>query len=701
MGTPLRALVVGRSAGDARCVVNELGRGGYEPLIQRVEKETEFIGALDRQGWDVVFVHSALPHAGLARMVRLLRERDLDPPVIVISTRADEEEVVSAMKAGAHDCVSRANLGRLPGVVEEELRQAEARRSRREAERGRGEADDKYRNLTEGIPALTYVAWADEVGSRAFVGPQLRTMTGFSPAEWLADPEAWARQLHPDDRERVLSGYRQSMTTGEPFVSEYRVLTRDGRVAWWRDEGRVLRDAAGQPQFLRGLVVDITERKQAEDVIRRMTYHDALTGLPNRTLLLERLQHALARGNGDVQPLALLILDLDRFREINNTLGYHNGDRVIQEVARRLADVLGEPDRAARVRGDEFGILLPGADARLAKQVAHKVLKALESPFVVERLPLEVGASIGIAVAPDHGREPEILLRRADMAMQAAKRDEGRCVVFSGSCDPYSPERLAILGELRRALEADQLLLHYQPKVDLKSRHVVGTEALVRWRHPKRGLVLPDEFISLAENGGLIKPLTRWVLGEAVGQCHAWHQEGTNLPVAVNLSARNLQDPQLAEQIAELLETEHVEPESLELEITENAVMADPPRAIETLRSLVARGLSLALDDFGTGYSSMVNLRNLPVCEIKIDTSFVIGMAAHQEQDTAIVRCTNDLGHNLGLRVVAEGVEDRRTLDLLDSFGCDAAQGFYMAHPMPPSELAVWLKQSPWGVRPS
>jgi EAL domain-containing protein (putative c-di-GMP-specific phosphodiesterase class I) len=292
-----------------------------------------------------------------------------------------------------------------------------------------------------------------------------------------------------------------------------------------------------------------------------------------------------------------------------------------------------------------------------------------------------------------------MLLRRGDMAMQAAKRDEARCLVFSAACDPYSPQQLATLGELRRALEADQLLLHYQPKVDLRSRHVVGTEALVRWQHPKRGLVPPDQFISLAERGGLIKSLTRWVLAEAVGQCNAWRRAGTHLPVSVNLSARNLQDPQLADHISELLDAQDLGPESLELEITENAMMADPPRAAEILRTLDKRGVALSIDDFGTGYSSLVYLRKLPVSEIKIDTSFVIGMAAHHDDDTAIVRSTSDLGHSLGLRVVAEGVEDGHTLELLDSFGCDAAQGFHMAHPMPPAQLAVWLKESPWGVR--
>jgi predicted signal transduction protein with EAL and GGDEF domain len=352
----------------------------------------------------------------------------------------------------------------------------------------------------------------------------------------------------------------------------------------------------------------------------------------------------------------------------------------------------------ARVRGDEFALVLPDADAALAQQVAGKVLKALEQPIMVERLPIEMGASIGIALAPAHGVETESLLRKADLAMQAAKKQRSGSLVYSPECDPYNPRALVILGELRRALEGDQLLLHYQPKVDLKRGSVIGAEALVRWRHPKRGLVPPNDFIALAEQGGLIKRLTRWVLGEAVGQCDAWRRGGTRLPVSVNLSARNLQDTQLLDEVPEMLEKRSLAPDFLELEITETAVMADAPRAMETLRGLRAHGVGLAVDDFGTGYSSLVYLRKLPVSLLKIDKSFVIGMAAHEEDDEIIVRSTTDLGHHLGLQVVAEGVEDRPTFDKLSTLGCDAAQGYFMARPMTAPDLGMWLLKSEWQI---
>jgi diguanylate cyclase (GGDEF)-like protein/PAS domain S-box-containing protein len=696
VGRPLNVLIVDDSDDDAQRVLAELRRGGFDPTHARVETWAGFLAAMPRQPWEVVIANHPLPQFGVMEALELLRARGRDLPVIVVSGRVAEDELVAVMKAGARDCLGKSSLGRLSAAVERELREAAVRSARSEAERGRREAEDLYRTLIEEIPALTYVAWADAVGSTTYVSPQLTAMTGFSPGEWLAEPERWAKQIHPEDRDRVLVEYRESWSANRPFACEYRILHRDGRVRWWRDEARTLRDASGRPRFVRGFAVDITERKNAEETIRYMTYHDPMTGLPNRTSLVARLEQTVADGRADGRPVGLLFLTLDRFREINNTLGHRNGDRVITALAARLSEVLGEGDRVARLRGDEFAMLLPGADAALAQQVAAKVLKALEAPFLVERLPIEVGASVGIAIWPNHAGDAEMLLRRADVAMQAAKRQGGGLVVYSSECDPHDPRRLILLGELRRAIESDQLLLHYQPKVHLERRLIIGAEALVRWRHPKHGMVPPDQFVPLAEQGGLIKPLTRWVLNQALAQCELWAAEGRHLPVAVNLSARNLQDGQLVEDVATLLASHHLAPQLLELELTESAVMADPARATEILDVLEASGVTLAIDDFGTGYSSLAYLRRLPVTELKIDKSFVIGMAASGEEDTVIVRSTNELGHNLGLKVVAEGVEDERTLDQLRSFGCDAAQGYFIARPMAAADLGKWLKDCPW-----
>jgi diguanylate cyclase (GGDEF)-like protein/PAS domain S-box-containing protein len=691
MDTPLHVVIVGGTEARADALRDELRRHGYVPNGPRVEDEDGLRNALTLGPVDLVLSDDAVAGLSPLRVLSVLEEHEWDGPTIVLSDELDESLVVAALHAGAGDFLTWGRLGRLGPAVGRELRAAQGRRRREDVERTRREADDRYRALIEEIPALTYISWADPFGSPVYVSPQIKAMTGYTPAEWLADRESWVRSIHPEDRERVLAELKRCRDEGRPFSCEYRTVTREGRTTWWRDDGRFLKDGEGRPQFLRGLIVDVTERKQADETIRRLMYYDALTGLPNRALLLERLQQELAQSRTQGRPLALLLLDLDHFRQVNNTLGSENGDRVIQEVARRLSDAVGGADQVARLRGDEFALLLPGGDATLGRQVAARLLKALAQPVMIHRLPVEVGASIGIAVAPDHGEEGETLLRRVDLAMQAGKRAGESPVVYSSDCDPYDPHRVVVLGELRRAIESDHLVLHYQPKVDLRNGSVLGSEALVRWRHPKQGLLYPDRFIGLAEQGGLIKALTGWVLDRAVADCRAWEQQGRTLSVAVNLSARNLQDPQLADRIAQLIEARGLPPARLELELTESAVLADPRRAAETLEQLNQSGIALAIDDFGTGYSSLAYLRKLPVSQLKIDKSFVMAMARNPE-DSMIVRSTSDLGHNLGLKVVAEGVEDKSTWDMLSQFGCDAAQGYYMARPMPAADLSVWLQ---------
>jgi diguanylate cyclase (GGDEF)-like protein len=412
-----------------------------------------------------------------------------------------------------------------------------------------------------------------------------------------------------------------------------------------------------------------------------------------------RLGTALSDSKESGRPLALLILAIDRFRDTVNTLGHHNGEAIVRELAQRLAHTIGDAERVARLRGDEFGVLLPDSDAEFARHVGERILKAFEKPIMVQRLPIELSASVGVATAPDHGEESDVLLRRADAAVQAARGlGGGTCAVYAPEYDLHDPENVALLGELRRAVEADDLLLHYQPKVDLRHRTVVGVEALLRWPHAKRGMVPPDKFIPLAERTGLMKPLTRLVLDKAAREARQWERDGRFLPVAVNVSARSLHDRLIVDDVAEALRAHDLDPARLQIEITESAVMADENRAAETLSGLSAKGVSLSIDDFGTGYSSLRLLRRLPVSELKIDRSFVMGMAGEAGEDTAIVRSTNDLGHNLGLTVVAEGVEDEWTLDLLAAFGCDLAQGYHIARPMPAAEIPGWIAQSDWSM---
>ncbi len=425
----------------------------------------------------------------------------------------------------------------------------------------------------------------------------------------------------------------------------------------------------------------------------KQALHDALTGLPNRMLLHDRVQQAILDAPRTDSTVTLLLMDMDRFKEINDTFGHHQGDLLLQQFGTRLLGALRESDTIARLGGDEFAILLPNTSEQGAIDVANTILSALGQTFGVQGHSLSVGASIGIAYYPQHGADAATLLQRADVAMYHAKRTDSGFAVYTSAQDDYSPDRLALIGELRKAIVGEELLLFYQPKVDLKTQRVDSVEALVRWQHPERGMILPAEFIPLAEHTGLIKPLTRWVLGRALEQCHAWQEAGLELSVAVNVSARSLHDPDLIPTLVELLDTWNVRANLLEIELTESSLMADPVHGAEILQQIRDMGVRIAIDDFGTGYSSLAYLRRLPVDEIKIDRSFVQNMA-NNDDDAFIIRSVSDLGHSLRLEVVAEGVENQQSLQLLTLMGCDLAQGYHVSRPLAARELESWLALS-------
>jgi diguanylate cyclase (GGDEF)-like protein len=436
-----------------------------------------------------------------------------------------------------------------------------------------------------------------------------------------------------------------------------------------------------------------TENQRQAVENQHQALHDGLTGLPNRTLLHDRIDQAIRQADRELVPAALLLLDLDRFKEVNDTLGHHYGDQLLIQVGERLLGTLRAIDTVARLGGDEFAVLLPRIETSAgATAVAAKLQTALAEQFLLEDLMLDVEASIGVALYPDHASDPDELLQHADIAMYVAKETHVGFVLFDPKQDQHNPRRLALLGELRRAIEQRQLVLDYQPKVDAHTRQLLGVEALVRWQHPEHGLLPPAEFIPLAERTGLIGPLTHYVLDAALRECRSWQQNGNEVSVAVNVSARRLLDLTFPDEVAELLATRGVPARLLVVEITESTIMADPTRALEILGRLNKMGVQVSIDDFGTGYSSMAYLKSLPVHELKIDRSFVTQMTANS-RDAVIVRSTVDLGRNLGLRVVAEGVEDAATLEQLDALGCDAIQGYYISRPMSPGDLVHWLQQ--------
>ena len=509
--------------------------------------------------------------------------------------------------------------------------------------------------------------------------------------------------IPPSLRDAHDRGFPHYLATGEgPVIGkrlELRAMRADGNE--FPIELAITRvDLPGPPVFT-AYVRDITERKRAEEMqrhveeeLKRQALHDSLTGLPNRTLFHARGRHAIELARREGSRLAVVVIDLDRFKEINDTLGHRSGDHVLDEVGGRLRRCLRESDTVARLGGDEFGVLFPCASRSTAVAVVEKIQRGVAKTFTVDDVPLEIEASAGVALFPEHGTDVDLLLQRADVAMYVAKESGTPFAIYDPAEDTYEPGRLALGAELRQALDRHELVVHYQPQVDLRTERVTGAEALIRWAHPKRGLLPPDEFIPFAEHTGLMKPITLYVLDEALRQCRAWERAGTCLNLSVNVSMRSLIDIALPNAIEALLRKWSVEAAQLTLEITESAIGADRFRVAANLKQLSELGVRLSVDDFGTGYSSMDYLRRLHLREIKIDRSFVIAMTT-DEEDAIIVRSMIDLARNLGLHVVAEGVETEETYELLRELNCNTAQGDYLSQPVPADKLATWLAGRP------
>ena len=440
------------------------------------------------------------------------------------------------------------------------------------------------------------------------------------------------------------------------------------------------------------------KREQAESLLAHQALHDSLTGLPNKAYLYERTAEALEQSGSNGTSCAILLFDLDHFKDINDTMGHRLGDRLLTEIGPRVSGVLRDCDTLARLGGDEFCLLLPDVGtAEDAVNVARRIMRVLEEPFEVDGLDLGIEASCGISVGPTDGSSADLLLQRADVAMYVAKDAHAGVTVYSSQLDPNTADHLALLGDLRHAVSRNEFVLHYQPKASMTSMRVSGAEALIRWQHPAHGLLYPDRFIPEAERTGLIEPMTAWVLDEALRQCREWLDAGgqglsPELTVAVNLSTRSLLDASLPTSVLASLSRWDVPARMLELEITETIIMSDPVRARRVLTELAEMGLTISIDDFGTGYSSLAYLRDLPVTQLKIDRSFVQEMG-HDLDDAVIVRSVVDLARNLGLQTVAEGVEDAGTWQQLRALGCDSAQGYFLARPMPADAFNSWLDE--------
>ena len=542
-------------------------------------------------------------------------------------------------------------------------------------------------NVVDGVLTLT------EDGIIDSVNPAIEHIFGYKPEEIVGKP---VETLTPaeQDEEFLLSDIDNGIRN--IIVGVAREITgRKKNGSSFPMDVAVSDMRLGDDLFYIAIIRDITSRKARIAALHYQAMHDALTDLPNRTLLLDRLQQAIRGAERGEHGLTIILMDLDRFKEVNDTLGHHVGDKLLQQVAHRLKAVLRESDTVARLGGDEFCLLLPTADTTQAQFIARKVINTIEKTIYVEGHSLTVGTSLGIASYPAHGQTPLVLLQRADVAMYYAKRKNKGVAIYDPRFDQNSLRQLAITSELKEAIDGEQLILHYQPKIDLKSNCLSGIEALVRWNHPVHGLLAPDEFVPMAEQNGLIKSLTIWVLNHALKECVSYIKHGHDIKVSINLSMTNLSDLSFADEIMEILSHYDIGTERLKLEITETALMNEPENVILALNKLNAKGLRLSIDDFGIGYSSLTYLQQLPVNELKIDKSF--GLSLVEDKNSAvIVRSTIDLAHKLGLRVVAEGVENQETLDLLQDLGCDAVQGHYLGRPMPMKEMLEWVSENDW-----
>jgi diguanylate cyclase (GGDEF)-like protein/PAS domain S-box-containing protein len=563
------------------------------------------------------------------------------------------------------------------------------------AKREQVDALAQFRAMYDGAPiGILFVAPdASIVESNAAVAEIL----GYSGEEIEGE---WAHGLVMEQDRAGVTDQFTRLIAGESENEriEARYLHRNGDVVWANLATSLVRSSDGDPLFAIQMIENISDRKHAEDELRKhaelsahQALHDALTGLPNRVLFQDRIHQALLTAEREGGRLAVMLLDLDRFKEINDTLGHAAGDHVLKEVSSRLHKCLRASDTVARLGGDEFGLLLPKQNEQ--SDVVHllgKLTTAIEEPIDLDGLPLGIEGSIGVAFYPDHGVSTEELIQRADVAMYVAKQDNRSHAFYEETTDAHDPIRLTLVGELRKAIEERQLVVHFQPKASLVDGTVASAEALVRWVHPVRGLIPPDEFIPQAQETALMKPLTLYVLDEALRNVCAWRDAGLDLAVSVNLATRNLIDVAFPDEVGVALEKWGLDARHLELEITESTVLQDPFRTKLVLDRLHAMGIRLSIDDFGTGYSSLAYLRQLPVSEIKIDRSFVLNMES-SEDDAVIVRSTVDLGRNLGLEVVAEGVETAETWARLLELGCELAQGYFLAKPMAGDAFAEWL----------
>ncbi|MGD8175350.1 putative bifunctional diguanylate cyclase/phosphodiesterase [Marinimicrobium sp. ARAG 43.8] len=686
MAKSLKVLFIEDSEADMELTVAELTHGGFLLESQRVETEEELLDAL-QEGWGLIICDYRMPRFSAEAALAALKHSGRDIPFIIMSGAVQAEDTVNLLKQGAHDFMDKHALARLIPAVERELREAEVRQERRRAE-------ERVRILSRAVEqSPVSVVITDPEGQIEYVNPRFEELSGYSAGE--ATGRNLGFTLLDQDSASALTELWNTVSTGREWSGEFCSARRDGQLLWEQVSVSPLTDNDGHITHYVVIKEDITVRRSYEEQLLRQAHYDQLTGLANRVLMIDRLNVALEAAQRDGHQCALLVIDLDHFKNVNDSLGHSVGDNLLKESAGRLSGCIRGGDTLVRMGGDEFVVILPRVEsAREAQQVAEQIVQQFERPFTIIGKQYRVTASIGIAFFPDDGKNPHLVLRNADLAMYKAK-DLGRNQYhfFTEDINRQLIERLELEERLHRALDDNELVLFYQPIYSLEDNTVAGVEALVRWRQPDGSIWLPNRFIPLAEEIGVIQELDNWVLKTALRATAAWlarSQGGIRL--ALNISSQQLQMPGFNEYVAEQLTANGVSPTQLELEITERMLVDDSEATQHNIRALCDMGVRISIDDFGTGYSSLGYLQDYPFHTLKIDRSFVcnIGVNTNTSQ---LIETIITMGHGLGMDVVAEGVESDMERQFLRAHGCNQAQGYLFSHPLPLERLRPILNQ--------
>ncbi len=692
MSNITRLLLVEDDEADAALILASLKGCGLDISHHRLWTRAALAEFLGKQSCDIVLCDHNLPQFDGLSALAMVKAHDPDMPFIIVSGAIGEETAVAAMRSGAQDFVMKQSLGRLGAVIVRELGEAAIRRAARQAAHDL-QANEALLNsiINTAADGIAVVGLGGEI---EFANPALARLIGCAPPELRGARIRTLLHSNATDNGFWDTLFSKPESTGnEPAYLQTYAHPREGSVI--PVEIRASRMTVGDTPKFTVVVRDISERARSEERMWQLTHFDELSGLPNRLLFRQLLEQALRDASREKKPVAVLFIDLDRFKLVNDAAGHDGGDEVLREVTSRLRRCLRESDLLSRFGGDEFAALVRDIDdPEAARTAAARILAAVARPFNVNGEEFHLSASIGISTYPSDSADVTALLRNAEQAMYRAK-DQGKnnFQFHSPQMNLRSAENVALERALRHAVEADEFIVHYQPQVEIATGRVVGAEALLRWNRPGAGMVAPDRFIPLAEETGLIVPIGRIVLARACTEARRWQDAGAQgFRIAVNLSARQFTQSVLVAEVKDILKETGLAPECLELEITESMVMENPERAAEILRELRAAGVQLAIDDFGTGYSSLSYLKRFPVNTIKIDRSFIQDVPADAD-DVAITDAVIAMGRSLRLGVVAEGVETAAQADFLRSHGCDLMQGYLISHPVPAAEMGRFLRE--------